>query len=275
MTAATNGHGASKAPRLVFVVPVHDEAENLPRLLADFQARPQLLSDAGRLIVVDDGSADGTPALVHAYRGRCRSSSSGSRQPRPRRGIPDGFASALAAPRERPRRDPGGGHDERPRSAAADARRARRGADVVLADWRMVGVELPPPVLSAAPGWSCALRSGCRRTPSPRSSGSTGRRPCRRRSAVRRRLRSASAASRARRRSSASSSAMGARIVEVPVPLDWSRRNGESKMPVCRTMLAYWRMLVRGRGAPGDPRCCAGAYSAMTRRRSSAAASSG
>jgi dolichol-phosphate mannosyltransferase len=37
----------------------------------------------------------------------------------------------------------------------------------------------------------------------------------------------------------------GARIEEVQVDLDWSRREGESKMPVFRTMIAYWRMLAR------------------------------
>jgi hypothetical protein len=42
---------------------------------------------------------------------------------------------------------------------------------------------------------------------------------------------------------------MNARIVEVPVSLDWSKRNGESKMPVFKTMLAYWRMLFRERSA--------------------------
>jgi len=43
---------------------------------------------------------------------------------------------------------------------------------------------------------------------------------------------------------------MGANIVEEPVALDWSRRNGESKMPVVKTMLAYWRMLFREHGSP-------------------------
>jgi dolichol-phosphate mannosyltransferase len=42
---------------------------------------------------------------------------------------------------------------------------------------------------------------------------------------------------------------MRVRIVEEPVALDWSRREGESKMPVGKTMLAYWRMLFRQRGA--------------------------
>jgi dolichol-phosphate mannosyltransferase len=39
--------------------------------------------------------------------------------------------------------------------------------------------------------------------------------------------------------------AMGVRIDEITVDLDWSRRNGKSKMPVARTMLAYWRMMFR------------------------------
>jgi dolichol-phosphate mannosyltransferase len=38
---------------------------------------------------------------------------------------------------------------------------------------------------------------------------------------------------------------LGARIEEVQVDLDWSRREGESKMPVFKTMLCYWRMLAR------------------------------
>jgi dolichol-phosphate mannosyltransferase len=48
-------------------------------------------------------------------------------------------------------------------------------------------------------------------------------------------------------------SSMSARIVEVPVSLDWSRRNGDSKMPVFKTMLAYWRMLFRERTAAAEP----------------------
>ena len=44
-------------------------------------------------------------------------------------------------------------------------------------------------------------------------------------------------------------SALGVRVEEVPVPLDWTRRLGKSKMPVVRTTLAYWRMLLRLRWA--------------------------
>jgi dolichol-phosphate mannosyltransferase len=43
--------------------------------------------------------------------------------------------------------------------------------------------------------------------------------------------------------------ALGVRVEEVPVPLDWSRRLGKSKMPVLKTMLAYWRMLLRLRAS--------------------------
>jgi len=46
---------------------------------------------------------------------------------------------------------------------------------------------------------------------------------------------------------------MGARIVEEPVALDWSRRTGESKMPVLKTMVAYWRMLFREHGTSEAP----------------------
>jgi dolichol-phosphate mannosyltransferase len=38
---------------------------------------------------------------------------------------------------------------------------------------------------------------------------------------------------------------LGARIDEVPVALDTSRRVGESKMPIVKTILAYWRMMAR------------------------------
>ena len=41
--------------------------------------------------------------------------------------------------------------------------------------------------------------------------------------------------------------ALGARIEEVPVELDASRRVGKSRMPVLRTTLAYGRLMVRQR----------------------------
>jgi dolichol-phosphate mannosyltransferase len=38
---------------------------------------------------------------------------------------------------------------------------------------------------------------------------------------------------------------LGARVEEVPVGLDWSKRVGSSKMPLLRTIGAYWRMMAR------------------------------
>ena len=53
----------------VFVVPAFNEIDNLPRLLADLEHRPELFPDGSRLIVVDDGSQDGTPEWLAAYSG--------------------------------------------------------------------------------------------------------------------------------------------------------------------------------------------------------------
>ena len=43
--------------------------------------------------------------------------------------------------------------------------------------------------------------------------------------------------------------AVGARVEEVEVDLDWTRRTGKSKMPVVRTILCYWRMIARLRSS--------------------------
>lgn len=68
-------HARKVRPRLrpdtpnVFVVPAYNEIDNLPRLLADLARRPDLFPDGSRLIVVDDGSSDGTPQWLSDYRG--------------------------------------------------------------------------------------------------------------------------------------------------------------------------------------------------------------
>jgi hypothetical protein len=41
--------------------------------------------------------------------------------------------------------------------------------------------------------------------------------------------------------------AQGARVAEVPVVLDGSRRIGKSRMPILRTIFAYWRLILRER----------------------------
>ena len=40
-------------------------------------------------------------------------------------------------------------------------------------------------------------------------------------------------------------SRLGARLEEVPVVIDWSQREGESKMRVLPTMVAYTRLMTR------------------------------
>jgi dolichol-phosphate mannosyltransferase len=41
----------------------------------------------------------------------------------------------------------------------------------------------------------------------------------------------------------------GGQVVEVPTTLDWSRRRGDSKLPVTSTLAAYARLLARQRRA--------------------------
>jgi dolichol-phosphate mannosyltransferase len=51
-----------------FVIPAFNEAENIPRLFADLAARPELWA-GGRLLLVDDGSADSTADVAEACAG--------------------------------------------------------------------------------------------------------------------------------------------------------------------------------------------------------------
>src|SRR4051812_24483229 len=58
---------SSFVPRLpvVFVVPAYNEEANLPRLLEELETR----WPGCRCVVVDDGSADGTVAILESYSG--------------------------------------------------------------------------------------------------------------------------------------------------------------------------------------------------------------
>src|SRR4051794_17862410 len=62
-------HPISADCRHLFVVPAFNEAENLPRLLADLETRLASLPRGTRVIVVDDGSSDGTAELAEAHDG--------------------------------------------------------------------------------------------------------------------------------------------------------------------------------------------------------------
>lgn len=57
------------APSLTVVIPAFNEADNLPGVLRealDFVANPEICRDA-RVLVIDDGSSDGTPAVLRSF----------------------------------------------------------------------------------------------------------------------------------------------------------------------------------------------------------------
>lgn len=57
------------APSLTIVIPAFNEADNLPGVLRealDFVANPEHCRDA-RILVIDDGSSDGTPGVLRSF----------------------------------------------------------------------------------------------------------------------------------------------------------------------------------------------------------------
>lgn len=243
---------AVSTSQLLFVIPAYNEEDNLPGLFADLAQASDLLGERSRIFIVDDGSADATPELVASYSGplpvelvRLEVNQG------PGAAFRTGFGSALACA------DPGALIVTLEADTTSDLGalpqmldEVRNGADVVLADWRMVGVSAHRRLLSAAAGW--VVRKGLGLEASTVSSFF---RVYRASTLVEASARYGDTLIRERGFACkaellAKLSSMGARIVEVPVSLDWTRRNGESKMPVFKTMLAYWRMLFRERGAP-------------------------
>jgi len=53
----------------IFLACAYDEEANVGRLIADIESRPELWSDGGRLVLVDDGSRDRTAEVAEAHRG--------------------------------------------------------------------------------------------------------------------------------------------------------------------------------------------------------------
>ncbi len=243
------------ARQLLFVIPAFNEEENLPGLFADLAGAADLLGERSRIFIVDDGSADATPELVESYEGplpvelvRLEVNQG------PGAAFRTGFDAALEH----------AGPDALIVTLEADTTsdlgalpqmldEVHLGADVVLADWQMVGVSAHRRLLSAGAGW--VVRKGLGLEATTVSSFFRVYRASTLREASRRHgehlIRERGFACKAELLAKLAS--MGARIVEVPVSLDWSRRNGESKMPVFKTMLAYWRMLFRERSGVPEP----------------------
>jgi dolichol-phosphate mannosyltransferase len=245
----------SIAPPLLFVIPALNEEANLPRLFEDLEARRELLPVGSRVIVVDDGSEDATPAIVEAYGGDLPVELLRFEENQgPGAAFAAGFASALeGAPDDAlvvtMEADTTSDLDALPRMLA----RATTDADVVLADWQMVNVSAQRRLLSAGAGF--VVRHALGLDAKTVSSFFRVYRVSVLRAATERfgadLMRERGFACKAEILAKLAS--MHVRIVEEPVALDWSRRDGESKMPVLKTMLAYWRMLFRQRAAAQEP----------------------
>ena len=244
----------TSAPLLV-VIPAFNEQENLAQLFADLEGRSELRADALRIVIVDDGSSDLTPLLIEAYAGDLPvellrfDENQG-----PGAAFRAGFERALELAPEDAfvvtlEADGTGDLAALPRMLAA----AAEGADVVLADWKMENVAAHRRLCSTAAGY--VVRKALGIDAKTVSSFFRVYRVSMLRAAFERYgdnlIRESGFACKAE--ILAKMAGMGARIVEEPVALDWSRRAGESKMPVLKTMVAYWRMLFREHGNSKAP----------------------
>lgn len=240
-------------PPNVFVIPAFNEEANLPRLIADLEARPHLFPPGSRILIVDDGSEDATADLVDDYEGDLPLEviRLGTNQG-PGAAFRAGFAAALELCPDEARiitleADTTSDLDALPKMLE----RAAAGAELVLASWVMLNVSRLRKVLSEGAGYF--VRRGLGLEATTVSSFF--------------RVYHASILKRGFGRFGgdlisepgfackaeilAKLSALGAVVEEVPVGLDTSRRVGKSKMPIFRTILAYRRMVARQRAARG------------------------
>jgi dolichol-phosphate mannosyltransferase len=245
----------TRTASLFVVIPAYNEQENIAQLFADLERRQELLIGARSILIVDDGSDDLTATLVSAYDGPLPIELlSFDQNQGPGAAFRAGFEHALETAPEDAfvvtlEADGTGDLEALPRMLAA----AAAGADVVLADWKMQNVSAHRRACSAAAGF--VVRHALGIDAKTVSSFFRVYRASVLRSAFARHgdhlIRESGFACKAE--ILAKLAGMGARIVEEPVALDWSRRSGESKMPVLKTMVAYWRMLFREHGAPDAP----------------------
>jgi len=249
------GRRATTAARLhepvphLFVIPAYNEEANLPRLFQDLEARPTLFPPGSRLLVVDDGSQDATVSIVENYSGPLPAEVIKlGRNQGPGAAFRAGFAAAL---------DRCSGEAlvvtlEADTTSDLDAlpemlNRARAGAELVLASWVMVSVSRFRRILSGGAAMVTnrilgvdaktvssfyrVYRASTLRAASARWGDSLIREP--------------GFACKAELLSKLT--AIGTAIEEVDVGLDTSRRVGKSKMPIFRTIFAYWRLMARQR----------------------------
>jgi dolichol-phosphate mannosyltransferase len=240
---------------VLYVIPAFNEVDNLPRLLAELEAHPELTALDGKVIIVDDGSTDGTGDLARWYGGGLTvdvvklGSNLG-----PGAAFRAGFSAALAACGEEAlivtlEADTTSDLDK----VAHMLRLARREADLVLASvhggGRMLHVGFVRRTLSRGAGTVIRHALGV----DARTVSSFFR--VYRASLLRAGharfgddlIREQGFACKAELL--AKLAGLGARVEEVPVDLDASRRIGPSKMRIGDTLVGYWRLIVRERFA--------------------------
>jgi dolichol-phosphate mannosyltransferase len=234
---------------ILFVVPAFDEEQNLPRLIADLESRPALFPFGSRVIVVDDGSRDRTAEIAETYTGPLPLELVRLPENRgPGAAFRAGFSAALQhAPGEALIVTLEADTTSDLNALPSMLIQARAGADLVLASWVMDNVGWLRRMLSESAGvvvrrildvdahtvssFFRVYRASCLRDAQARYGDDL--------------IRERGFACKAELL--AKLAGLGARIEEVPVGLDSSRRVGESKMPILRTVLGYWRMMARQR----------------------------
>jgi dolichol-phosphate mannosyltransferase len=234
----------------IIVVPAFNEEANVPNLLRDLAARPELW-EGGRIFLVDDGSSDGTVAAARAHQGSLPLEVIElGRNQGPGRAFDEGFRRALAV----------AGPDELIITLESDTTSdldaleamlatARQGADIVLASHhdggQLANVSRHRRFLSKAA--SSAIRRSAGLDARTVSSFFRVYRADMLRAGYTRHgdalIREAGFACKAELLIKLSR--MGAQVAEVPVLLDWSRREGESKLRVLPTMAGYARLMTR------------------------------
>jgi dolichol-phosphate mannosyltransferase len=234
----------------IVVVPAYNEEANVPRLLADLALRPELWTD-GRVILVDDGSSDGTIAAAEAHRGPVPLEVLAlGRNEGPGRAFDAGFRRAL----EIATADDVVITLESDTTSDLDALEAMLAvaaddADVVLASHH-AGGELAN-VARHRRFLSRAASSAIRRSAGLHASTVSSFFRVYRAEALRAGY-AAYGDGFIRERGFACKaeiliklSRLGVQVAEVPVCLDWSRREGESKLRVLPTVAGYARLMGR------------------------------
>jgi dolichol-phosphate mannosyltransferase len=234
----------------VIVVPAFNEEANVPNLLRDLARRPELW-EMGHIFLVDDGSTDRTVEVAEANRGPLPLTViRQGRNQGPGRAFDAGFRAALSV----------AGPDDLVITLESDTTSdldalegmlhvAKLGADIVLASHHdggeLANVSRHRRFLSKAA--STAIRRGAGLDARTVSSFFRVYRADMLRAGYTmhgdRLIRESGFACKAELLIKLSR--MGAQVAEVPVTLDWSRREGESKLRVLPTVAGYARMMTR------------------------------